>query len=184
MLLLIQTHHHHHQEREISMLKKVLAAGAVALAAISAAVVPATAFAVAPVTFTVDCYDNADEDVTHPTTSVPYGADIVLTLDPTGGVLGGSDHCLQIEPAAPAAASVLTTETTYTIPAADCSKFATFAVKKHTEMYDYFTLTCEAALPDTGAAPALIGGIAAGGIALLAIGASVLAIAKRRTRTE
>ncbi len=165
------------------MLKKVLATGAVALAAISAAVVPATAFAVAPVTFTVDCYDNADVDVTHPTTSVPYGADIVLTLDPTGGV-GGSNHCIQIEPAAPAAAIALTTETTYTIPAADCSKFATFAVEKNTGMYDYFTLTCETALPDTGAAPALIGGIAAGGIALLAIGASVLAIAKRRTRTE
>jgi hypothetical protein len=165
------------------MLKQVLAAGAVALGAFSAAVVPTTAFAVAPVTFTVDCHDNDDVDVTHPTTSVPYGADIVLTLDPTGGQ-GLSNYCLQIEPAAPAAAIVLTTETTYTIPAADCSKFATFAVKKHTGMYDYFTLTCEAALPDTGAAPALIGGIAAGGIALLAIGASVVAVAKRRACTE
>jgi hypothetical protein len=165
------------------MLKQVLAVGAVALGAFSAAVVPTTAFAVAPVTFTVDCYDNADVDVTHPTTNVPYGADIVLTLDPTGGV-GGSNYCTQITPAAPTSPISLTTQTTYTIPAADCSKFATFSVTKDTGMLDYFTLTCEAALPDTGAAPALIGGIAAGGVALLAIGASIMAVAKRRTRTE
>ena len=168
------------------MLKKILTALAVGVLAVG--ITPMSAYAADPVHIAIDCYDNADVDVFHPTLDVPFGADIILDLDDTGNGLGSGAFCKQIEwsPLDPTDVTSLLTLTTYTIPAADCANHTTFRVQKDTEMYDYIQLNCLAAapeadaLPNTGvSAPVMIGaGVSA--VALILLGVASVRLRSRK----
>jgi len=165
------------------MLKKVLVALAVGVFAVG--ISPMSAYAADPVHIAIDCYDNEDVDVTHPTVDVPFGADIILDLnDPSNS---GND-CTEAQWSPdPTDTTSLLGLRSFTISNADCASKSYFIVEKDTGMHDYITLNCLAAppatdeaLPNTGSSASVMLGVGISAFAVILMGAAALRLRSRK----